>query len=188
MISLKRLASLLYGSVASLPSPSSNNEAWPYGRSLRFASLLHSGLKLYVTTADYVIVMFDWRCFVYMYHYLHISAMCFCPIIFKNEYKRALKMNLITRCEWNYSVGLVNHLHSELLPLVFQKEKTLTDQQNFSVHRHTALAVINFWNSRVAIELWERIEFDVKWLDTFWIESSHFRRKHFISKFLEFLF
>ena len=34
---------LLYGSVASLPSPSSNIEAWPYGTSLRFASLLHSG-------------------------------------------------------------------------------------------------------------------------------------------------
>ena len=38
---LKRLAYLLYGSVASLPSPSSNIEAWPYGTSLRFASLLH---------------------------------------------------------------------------------------------------------------------------------------------------
>ena len=34
---LKRLAYLLYGSVASLPSPSSNIEAWPYGTSLRFA-------------------------------------------------------------------------------------------------------------------------------------------------------
>ena len=29
--------------VASLPSPSSNIEAWPNGTSLRFASLLHSG-------------------------------------------------------------------------------------------------------------------------------------------------
>ena len=37
------LSYLLYGSVASLPSPSSNIEAWPYGTSLRFASLLHSG-------------------------------------------------------------------------------------------------------------------------------------------------
>ena len=34
---LKRLKYLLYGSVASLPSPSSNIEAWPYGTSLRFA-------------------------------------------------------------------------------------------------------------------------------------------------------
>ena len=33
----KRLAYLLYGSVASLPSPSSNIEAWPHGTSLRFA-------------------------------------------------------------------------------------------------------------------------------------------------------
>ena len=40
---LKRLAYSLYGSVASLPSPSSNIEAWPYGTSLRFASLLHLG-------------------------------------------------------------------------------------------------------------------------------------------------
>ena len=31
------LSYLLYGSVASLPSPSSNIEAWPYGTSLRFA-------------------------------------------------------------------------------------------------------------------------------------------------------
>ena len=37
MIYLKRLAYLLYGSVASLLSPSSNIEAWPYGTSLRFA-------------------------------------------------------------------------------------------------------------------------------------------------------
>ena len=37
------LSYLLYGSVASLPSPSSNIEAWPYGTSLLFASLLHSG-------------------------------------------------------------------------------------------------------------------------------------------------
>ena len=34
------LAYLLYGSVASLSSPSSNIEAWPYGTSLRFGSLL----------------------------------------------------------------------------------------------------------------------------------------------------
>ena len=40
---LKRFKYLLYGSVASLPSPSSNIEAWPYGTSLRFASLLHLG-------------------------------------------------------------------------------------------------------------------------------------------------
>ena len=33
------LSYLLYGSVASLPSPSSNIEAWPDGTSLRFASL-----------------------------------------------------------------------------------------------------------------------------------------------------
>ena len=39
----KYLSYLLYGSVASLPSPSSNIEAWPYGTSLRFASLLHLG-------------------------------------------------------------------------------------------------------------------------------------------------
>ena len=39
----KYLAYLLYGSVASLPSPSSNIEAWSYGTSLRFASLLHLG-------------------------------------------------------------------------------------------------------------------------------------------------
>ena len=39
----KYLAYLLYGSVASLPSPRSNIEAWPYGTSLRFASLLHLG-------------------------------------------------------------------------------------------------------------------------------------------------
>ena len=32
------LSNLLYGTVASLPSPSSNIEAWPYGTSLRFAS------------------------------------------------------------------------------------------------------------------------------------------------------
>ena len=32
-----RILSHLYGSVASLPSPSSNIEAWPYGTSLRFA-------------------------------------------------------------------------------------------------------------------------------------------------------
>ena len=36
-LDLKRLAYLLYGSVASLPSPSSNIEAWPNGTSLRFA-------------------------------------------------------------------------------------------------------------------------------------------------------
>ena len=33
----KIVAYLLYGSVASLPSPSSNIEAWPHGTSLRFA-------------------------------------------------------------------------------------------------------------------------------------------------------
>ena len=43
LIQLKRLAYMLYGSVASLPSPSSNIEAWPNGTSLRFASLLHLG-------------------------------------------------------------------------------------------------------------------------------------------------
>ena len=43
-LDLKRLAYLLYGSVASLPSPSSHIEAWPYdSTSLRFASLLHLG-------------------------------------------------------------------------------------------------------------------------------------------------
>ena len=31
------LSYLMYGSVASLSSPSSNIEAWPYGTSLRFA-------------------------------------------------------------------------------------------------------------------------------------------------------
>ena len=46
---------LLYGSVASLSSPSSNIEAWPYGTSLRFASLLHSGHKGYVNISDYFI-------------------------------------------------------------------------------------------------------------------------------------
>ena len=40
---IKKLSYLLYGSVASLPSPSSNIEAWPYGTSLHFASLLHLG-------------------------------------------------------------------------------------------------------------------------------------------------
>ena len=49
------LSYLLYGSVASLPSPSSNIEAWPYGTSLRFASLLHSGHLGYVNISDYVI-------------------------------------------------------------------------------------------------------------------------------------
>ena len=37
------LAYLLYDSVASLPSQSSNIETWSYGTSLRFASLLHLG-------------------------------------------------------------------------------------------------------------------------------------------------
>ena len=46
---------LLYGSVTSLPSPSSNIEAWPYGTSLRFASLLHLGHQGYVNISDYVI-------------------------------------------------------------------------------------------------------------------------------------
>ena len=39
----KKMSYLLYGSVASLPSPSSNIESWPFGTSLRFASLLHLG-------------------------------------------------------------------------------------------------------------------------------------------------
>ena len=39
----KYLAYLLYGSVASLPSPSSSIEAWPYSTFFRFASLLHLG-------------------------------------------------------------------------------------------------------------------------------------------------
>ena len=43
LIYLKRLAYLLYGSVASLPSSSSNIKAWPYVTSLRFALLLHIG-------------------------------------------------------------------------------------------------------------------------------------------------
>ena len=38
-LDLKRLADLLYGSVAWLPSPSSNIEARPYGALLRFALL-----------------------------------------------------------------------------------------------------------------------------------------------------
>ena len=42
---------------ASLPSPSSNIEAWPYGTSLRFASLLHLGHQGYVNIADYVIII-----------------------------------------------------------------------------------------------------------------------------------
>ena len=42
----------MYISVASLPSPSSNIEAWPYGTSLRFASLLHLGHKGYVNIFD----------------------------------------------------------------------------------------------------------------------------------------
>ena len=54
---LKRLAKLSYGSVASLPSPSSNIEAWPYGTSLRFALLLHLGYYGYVNIADYVIIL-----------------------------------------------------------------------------------------------------------------------------------
>ena len=49
------LSYLLYGSVVSLPSPSSNIEAWPNGTSLRFASLLHSGHWDYVNISDYVI-------------------------------------------------------------------------------------------------------------------------------------
>ena len=36
------LSYLLYGSVASLPSPSSNIEAWPYGTSLRFAPAIRA--------------------------------------------------------------------------------------------------------------------------------------------------
>ena len=43
LVYLKRFIYLLYGSVASLPSPSSNIEEWPRGTSLRFASLLHLG-------------------------------------------------------------------------------------------------------------------------------------------------
>ena len=37
------LSNLFYDSVASLPSPSSSIEAWPYDTSLRIASLLHLG-------------------------------------------------------------------------------------------------------------------------------------------------
>ena len=44
-------------SVASLPSPSSNIEAWPYGTSLRFASLLHLGHYGYESIADYVTII-----------------------------------------------------------------------------------------------------------------------------------
>ena len=51
------LAYLLYVSVASLPSPSSNMEAWPNGTSPRFASLLHLRHQGYVNIADYVIVI-----------------------------------------------------------------------------------------------------------------------------------
>ena len=51
------LAYFLYGSVASLLSPSSNIEAWPYGTSLRFASLLHLGHQGYENIADYVIII-----------------------------------------------------------------------------------------------------------------------------------
>ena len=54
-IYLKRLAYLLYDSVASLPSQSRNIEAWPYGMTLRFASLLHLGHYGYVNISDYVI-------------------------------------------------------------------------------------------------------------------------------------
>ena len=38
LLAEKYLAYLLYGSVASLLSPSSNIEAWPYGTSLRFVA------------------------------------------------------------------------------------------------------------------------------------------------------
>ena len=48
---------MLYGSVASLSSPSSNNEAWLYGTSLSFASLLHLGHQGYVDKADDVILI-----------------------------------------------------------------------------------------------------------------------------------
>ena len=53
LIYLNRLEHLLYGSVASLPSPGSNNEAWPNGMSLRFASLLHLGHYEYVNIAEW---------------------------------------------------------------------------------------------------------------------------------------
>ena len=54
---LWRITYLLYGSVASLPSPSSNIEAWPYGKSLRFVSLLNLGHLGYVNISDYAIVI-----------------------------------------------------------------------------------------------------------------------------------
>ena len=42
---------MLYGSVASLPSPSSNIEAWPYGTSLRFAPAFRAlGVCEHLTT------------------------------------------------------------------------------------------------------------------------------------------
>ena len=45
------------GSVASIASPSSNNESWPYRKSLRFASLLHLWHLGYASIADYIIVI-----------------------------------------------------------------------------------------------------------------------------------
>ena len=53
----EEVSTFLYGSVASLPSPSSNIEAWSYGTWLRFASLLHLGYYGYVNIADYVIII-----------------------------------------------------------------------------------------------------------------------------------
>ena len=46
---------MLYGSVASLPSPSSNIETWPNGTSLRFASLLHLGHQGYVNIFGHLV-------------------------------------------------------------------------------------------------------------------------------------
>ena len=46
---------LLYGSVASLPPPSSNIEAWQYGTSLRFALLLHLGHEGYVNIFGHLV-------------------------------------------------------------------------------------------------------------------------------------
>ena len=79
------------------------------------APLLHLGHQRYATSADYVFVIFDWRYFVYMYYCPHIYV-CLCPIKLENELNRAFKMNLFTRWEWIYLVGLVNRLHSEPLP------------------------------------------------------------------------
>ena len=126
---------LLYGSVASLPSPSSNIEAWPYGTSLRFASLLHLGHKEYLNIADYVILIiptkFDARfqlieLMITNFAFLDLITCCFFNLVTNVTFSKMIKqMSLDNSCRLITNVA--SRQKSALMKLVTSFDRIFSE-------------------------------------------------------------